>query len=385
MAQEPAGQQRRRRSRRSATASTPTATSPPTGATTTRAPRRSRRARPIAARRRRRSRSRRPPSSSSTWPGSSFMVNYHSNGQWLLYNDGWQVGTPTADDPIYYALSGNLDEPAIEGFHPGLLRTSSTSPTARSTVTPRRPPARWRGRPRLSRLHRLRLRLPRRRAAGPGGVPPQPALRPVGRRVRGRPRRPEVALGIKTKPFYLESEDAYKAASPRCTWASRSRTATRSPSPYWPSAASGAVTARWRVNGGAGCSPRPRPSGGGGSTGSAMTSTHYHQVRGVVTRHRTRATRSRCGSPAAANGARRSPTVPSPSRATRVLVVAAEDYTGASPAQSAAARTTSTTTSTPSTANGLRRGRLRRRRQGRLAPDALGVLSHYDARHLVHR
>ena len=52
--------------------------------------------------------------------GFAFMVNYHSNGQWLLYNDGWQIGTPTADDPIYYALSGNLDKPAIEGFHPGL-------------------------------------------------------------------------------------------------------------------------------------------------------------------------------------------------------------------------------------------------------------------------
>ena len=40
--------------------------------------------------------------------------------QWLLYAEGWQIGTPTADDPIYYAMSGNLDNPAIEDFHPGL-------------------------------------------------------------------------------------------------------------------------------------------------------------------------------------------------------------------------------------------------------------------------
>ena len=33
---------------------------------------------------------------------------------------GVSTATPTADDPIYYALSGNLDEPAIPGFHPGL-------------------------------------------------------------------------------------------------------------------------------------------------------------------------------------------------------------------------------------------------------------------------
>ena len=50
----------------------------------------------------------------------AFQVNYHSNGQWLLYAEGWQIGTPTADDPIYYAMSGNLDKPAIEDFHPGL-------------------------------------------------------------------------------------------------------------------------------------------------------------------------------------------------------------------------------------------------------------------------
>ena len=51
---------------------------------------------------------------------AKFLVNYHSNGRWLLYPDGWQIGTPTMDDPIYYALSGNLDKPAIEDYHPGL-------------------------------------------------------------------------------------------------------------------------------------------------------------------------------------------------------------------------------------------------------------------------
>ena len=62
---------------------------------------------------------------------AEFMVNYHSNGRWLLYNDGWQIGTPTADDPIYYALSGNLDNPAIQASTPACPPTSSTSPTVR--------------------------------------------------------------------------------------------------------------------------------------------------------------------------------------------------------------------------------------------------------------
>ena len=52
--------------------------------------------------------------------GFAFQVNWHSNGQWLLYAEGWQTSTPTADDPIYYAMSGNLDDPAIDEFHPGL-------------------------------------------------------------------------------------------------------------------------------------------------------------------------------------------------------------------------------------------------------------------------
>ncbi|MGH3012810.1 MAG: M14 family zinc carboxypeptidase, partial [Gaiellaceae bacterium] len=50
----------------------------------------------------------------------AFHVNWHSAGQWLLYPEGWQTATATADDPIYFALSGNLDNPAIPEFHPGL-------------------------------------------------------------------------------------------------------------------------------------------------------------------------------------------------------------------------------------------------------------------------
>ena len=47
-------------------------------------------------------------------------MNYHSLRPWLLYPEGWQISTPSADDPIYFALSGNLDNPAIDGFQPGL-------------------------------------------------------------------------------------------------------------------------------------------------------------------------------------------------------------------------------------------------------------------------
>jgi Zinc carboxypeptidase len=49
-----------------------------------------------------------------------FAISYHSFGQLLLYTQGWQTLTPSADDPIYVALSGTDDNPAIEGFNPGV-------------------------------------------------------------------------------------------------------------------------------------------------------------------------------------------------------------------------------------------------------------------------
>ena len=48
-----------------------------------------------------------------------FQSNLHSFGQWLLYPQGWQTGTPDADNPVYVALAGTDANPAIPGFDPG--------------------------------------------------------------------------------------------------------------------------------------------------------------------------------------------------------------------------------------------------------------------------
>jgi murein tripeptide amidase MpaA len=48
-----------------------------------------------------------------------FAVSYHSFGNLLLYAQGWQTQTPSADDPIYVALTGTDDDPAVEGYDPG--------------------------------------------------------------------------------------------------------------------------------------------------------------------------------------------------------------------------------------------------------------------------
>ena len=111
-----------------------------------------------------------------------FQVNYHSNGQWLLYAEGWQIATPTADDPIYYAMSGNLDNPAIDEFHPGLssdvlyVTNGETTDYAHAEHGCAGLDAGA-----VRRLRRVRVRLPGRPGAGAGRVRAEPAVRAVRR------------------------------------------------------------------------------------------------------------------------------------------------------------------------------------------------------------
>jgi hypothetical protein len=48
----------------------------------------------------------------------SFEIDYHSFAQLILYPEGWQVETPSTDAPIFRALGGNSDHPAVPGFDP---------------------------------------------------------------------------------------------------------------------------------------------------------------------------------------------------------------------------------------------------------------------------
>ena len=48
------------------------------------------------------------------------LITYHSYGPLILYPYGWQVQTPSADDPLFVALSGTDANPAISGFDPGV-------------------------------------------------------------------------------------------------------------------------------------------------------------------------------------------------------------------------------------------------------------------------
>ncbi|HEX5896421.1 MAG TPA: M14 family zinc carboxypeptidase [Thermoleophilaceae bacterium] len=49
-----------------------------------------------------------------------FQKNDHTAAELILYPQGWQQYTPAADDPIFTALAGDDAEPAIQGFDPDL-------------------------------------------------------------------------------------------------------------------------------------------------------------------------------------------------------------------------------------------------------------------------
>ena len=49
-----------------------------------------------------------------------YMINYHSAAELLLYGVGWQTQTPSPDDRIFEALLGDDDHPAVPGYDPDL-------------------------------------------------------------------------------------------------------------------------------------------------------------------------------------------------------------------------------------------------------------------------
>lgn len=307
---------------------------------------------------------------------AEFLVNYHSNGEWLLYNDGWQIGTPTADDPIYHALSGNLDEAAIEGYHPGLSsdvlyvtngETDGYVQEANGTLawTPELSP----GCPGCGFVfpddeqlvaEEFERNLPFAESVAESAADPDD---------------PKSVLGIKTKPFHLDTEDSYKSGLPAVNLSFDKSYGDPQTVAVLAKRSLGAVTAKWKVNGGPTQSGPTTEWTGGERFG--MTSTHYHQVRGTVTGTDPGDTVEVWFEGGGESSESFTYEAVSES-GDRVLVVAAEDYTGASPNQ------------TPGphyldyyldalVANGEDADVYDVDAQGRTAPDALGVLSHYDA------
>lgn len=309
--------------------------------------------------------------------GFAFQVNYHSAGQWLLYAEGWQTGTPTADDPIYYALSGNLDNPAIADFHPGLSSDVLYVTNGETTDYAHAGTGALAWTPELSEG-----------CDGCGFVFPDddalvqaefernlPFADSVARSADD-PDDPDTVTGIETRPFYLDSDDPYKSGNPGVQLSFTESYGDPQPVAVLAKRSLGAVTLKYRINDGRVRAASTREWRGGSTYDPAAV--YYHQVRGVV----------RGTDPGdsvevwfEARGKRSDSftyDVVSDS-GNDVLVVAAEDYTGASPVQAADGPHHADAYVDALAANGVDADLYDVDAAGRVAPDALGVLSHYDA------
>ena len=184
--------------------------------------------------------------------GFAFQVNWHSAGQWLLYAEGWQTGTPTADDPIYYAMSGNLDDPAIDEFHPGLSSDVLYVTNGETTDYAHAATGALAWTPELSEG-----------CDGCGFVfPDDEALvqaefernLPFARSVADSavdPANPKTVTGITTKPFYLDSDDPYKRSNPGTQLSFARSYGDPQPVAVIAKRSIGAVTVKYRIDGGA--------------------------------------------------------------------------------------------------------------------------------------
>ncbi|MEQ6901901.1 M14 family zinc carboxypeptidase [Nocardioides sp. YIM 152588] len=306
---------------------------------------------------------------------AEFQVNYHSNGEWLLYPEGWQIGSPTMDDPIYYALSGNLDTPAIEGYHPGLSSDVLYSTNGEENDYGHAEAGALTWTPELS----------------PGCptcgfvFPDDPALveaefqrnLPFARSVADSaadPANPKSVLGIETKPFYLKSEDAYKDGLPGANFTFPYSYGDPQPVQVLAQRSLGPVTLKYSINGGP---AQSAPTSEWKSAGRYQPpSVYYHQLRGTVTgtdpgdsvevwfEGGGETSDSFTYDAVAESGS-------------SVLVVASEDYSGASPNQAAGPHYLDYYLDALAN-NGITADVYDVDAMGRAAPDDLGVLGHYD-------
>jgi hypothetical protein len=315
--------------------------------------------------------------------GFEFLVNYHSAAELLLYGTGFQVQTDAEDDPIYRALAGTDAQPAIGSNPPGAphpydpdvsseLYTTNGDTDDTAHV-----------------IHRTLAFTPEMDVADParggGGSVFEfqdseadveqafeknvPFALDVARS-SSDPAHPVSHLGREAPAFELHPFDV-SFGDPQTVRVNVRRELGR-------------VTLHWTVNGGREHTARTAEYRGGERYGGQLD-VYYHELRGTV-----RGTR-----PGDAvkvwfeAGGRRSQSFGYEMRSdtgNRVLVLAAEDYSGQpgaateSPAYASRTQPNHLAFYTDAlTANAIAYDVYDVDAEGRTAPDPLGVLAHYDA------
>lgn len=308
-----------------------------------------------------------------------FLVNFHSYGPLILYPQGWQVGTPDADNPIYAALAGTDANPGIAGFDPGLssdelyVTNGETTDYAETSVGA------------ISFTPELN--------EGCGGCgfvfPDDEALIQAEfektlafdldiANSATHPGTPSSHLGTTVEPFYLSQTEVDAENGTLSMFDFRFDKSYGDPQEVRILAkrSLGAVTLKYRINGGAVQSGSTTEWTGGERYGPG-NGTYYHVVGGTISG--TAPTNSvevwfegggQTSDPFTYTAVSES--------GDPVLIMAAEDYTGASPVQPAGPHYLSYYQDAL-TANGIASDVYDVDANGRTAPDSLGILSHYDA------
>ena len=328
-----------------------------------------------------------------------FAISYHSYANLILYPEGWQVQTPARDDPIYIELSGTDSEPAVEGYDPDV---SAELYTTNGEFTD------W--------AHGVENVLSwtieeDEGCDGCGFVFPDDEElvqhefeinRPFAvdlARSAGKPTQPKSHLGKdRLDPFYLEtvSLDPTRANNPLSDFRFAHSYGDPQPVEVLARRGIGKVKVHYRINGGAEQTASTSEWGGGETFGEDFD-TYYHLMRGEVTgtdpgdevevwfeakgkkksRKNARGSAKRGGKTVSSDSF--TYTAESESGA-QTLVVAAEDYTGISPGDG-----TGTGPSYLSyfedalEANGISHDVYDVDAHNRVAPDHLGVMSHFDS------
>jgi murein tripeptide amidase MpaA len=311
-----------------------------------------------------------------------FLSNIHSYGQWLLYPQGWQVGTLDADYPLYVATGGTDADSAIPGFNVGqsadtlYVTNGETTDFADTSVGT------------IGFTPELSEGVP-----GAGFVfPDDEALIQAEfernlpfhlglARSAADPANPQSPVGIGVEPFYLDADEIDPQNGQTSLFDFKFDLSYGDPQEVrvLASRALGAVTVHYRVNGGS-VQSAPSSDWNGGQRYGPGNGAYYHVVRGSVTG-------TGPGDSVEVwfeGGGQRSDsftyTVASDT-GNRVLILAAEDYTGASQLASPGPHPPKYLSSYTNAlnANGFSFDVYDVDAHGRTAPDALGVLSHYDA------
>ncbi|MFF5257776.1 M14 family zinc carboxypeptidase [Actinomadura viridis] len=311
-----------------------------------------------------------------------FLINYHSAAELLLYGVGWQQQTPSPDDHVFEALLGDDEKPAVPGYDPdlgaelyitngdtdghmgerhGVLSTTPEMSTCQ-TASAVDPNDQWRPEDCASVFHfpddekliqqEFAKNLPLAIATAKSAHTPDQPVSVVG----------------KTTPDLVA--DAFEVShgrnQPVAVTARKSLTA---------------LTLRYSVNGGRTKTASVREWKGGERYGNEGRH-YYGEYRGTV-RDTKPGDKVQVWFEARKQGAKVSSQKFTYSVAKdiggKVLVLAAEDVTGASPAQGVTEAKYAGTYAAALTKAGYSSDVYDVDRNGRKAPHHLGVLSHYKA------